>query len=475
MRVFKRTGEVRINEPAFRPGRTSRGREREGAEASHDATGFNEQSPSIGFKDVAGLDGVVQDLRDVVAYAADPERFAALGARPPTGILLFGPPGCGKTLVGRALAGEVGLPFYFVSATSFVERFVGLGASRIRELFDTAGRDSPCVVFIDEIDAIGRHRTEDAGDREFDHTLNQLLVGLDGFLTTQGVITIGATNRRELLDPALVRPGRFDRHIELGRPDRTGRLAILRLHAQSRPYAPEVDWARIAEATDDCSSAELAGMVNESALLAARNGQVVIERLDVEAALDRQLAGRLRSRSISTEHVDRRAAHEAGHTLLAMRLPHATPCVRPSIGACGPDVAVNPWTASQRTGVSSGPQLLAELIVLMGGRAAEELLVGSASTLSENDLSAARALAERIEQAGLVDADSPTSPRDLLDWAKKEADRQVMADRDALEAIAAALRVKSAVFIDELRSLAASGTRGQMSPPTSMPNRREDM
>ncbi|WP_019873384.1 AAA family ATPase [Sporichthya polymorpha] len=267
MRVFRRAPEVRSpNEEPLR---------------------FTDSASTYSFADVAGLDEVIAELRDIVDYLADPARFDLLGARAPTGILLHGEPGCGKTLLGRALAGEVGVPFYFVSATSFVERFVGLGASRVRELFDTAGADAPCIVFLDEIDAAGRRRSDGAGDREFDHTLNQLLVELDGFLGATGVVTLAATNRLELLDPALVRPGRFDRKIAVPLPGRNGRLAVLRLHAGARPCEPEVDWSQVADATAGRSPAELANLVNEAALLAARRRAVALAWADVEEALER--------------------------------------------------------------------------------------------------------------------------------------------------------------------------------------------
>lgn len=249
--------------------------------------GFADAESRTTFADVAGLDAIVEELRDVVDYLADPARFIRLDARPPRGILLHGAPGCGKTLLARALAGEVGVPFYFVSATSFVERFVGIGASRVREVFETAGADAPSIVFIDELDAAGRRRSAGDGDREFDHTLNQLLVELDGFLGATGVVTIAATNRPELLDPALIRPGRFDLKIEVPLPDAAGRLAVLTLHATTRPCAPDVDWAEVAAATQGRSPAELAGLVNDAALLAVRSRSDVVEREHVKLALDR--------------------------------------------------------------------------------------------------------------------------------------------------------------------------------------------
>lgn len=449
MRIFRQTTEARTHdESALKYGRVPAGDD----ETLSEGTGFEDRAPKLGFKDVAGLDGVIEDLRDVVAYVQDPGRYDALGARPPTGILLYGEPGCGKTLLARALAGEVGVPFYFVSATSFVERFVGLGASRIRELFQTASEDRPSIVFVDELDAVGRRRTEGT-EREFDHTLNQLLVELDGFLGASGVITIAATNRLELLDPALVRPGRFDRKIEICRPDRAGRDDVLRLYAAGRPVASDVDWEKVAEATDGCSPAEIASLVNEAALLAARNGSDTIEWSHVRAALDR-LVGGVTSMSVTSEDLDRRAVHEAGHALVALRLPSASPCIRSSIMACGRAPAAVAWAASHRQDVSTGPELLAELTVLMGGRAAEEAAMGTASTLAEGDVAAAAELAQRIEGAGLHSPDGrPATATELLSWAKQEAHQLIAADLDVVDSIAGLIRANHSFFYDEVRAL----------------------
>jgi cell division protease FtsH len=453
VRVFKRTREMRVpNESAFHLGRVSRAHGGN-AETFSEADGFDDRDPAVGFSDVAGLDSVIEDLRDVVGYVADPAKYESLGARAPTGILLYGDPGCGKTLVARALAGEVGVPFYFVSATSFVERFVGLGASRIRELFGDAGADSPCIVFIDELDAVGRQRSDHAGDREFDHTLNQLLVELDGFLSAPGVITIAATNRPELLDSALVRPGRFDRRIEIARPDCAGREAVLCLHAARRPCAPDIDWAKIAEATYGCSPAELAMLVNEAALLAARTGSEVIGWNHVKSALDRLIDGGLCSTLLSASDLDRRAAHQAGHVLLALRLPFATPCVRVTILSCGQAATGDAWAPSRSRDISTGPQLLAELVVLMGGRVAEGALPGSLSTLSEGDLATAAELADRIERVGLCTDGVPTEATELMAWAQREANRLVAAEPNAVAVIAAALRSNQSMFVDEIAAL----------------------
>ncbi|GAA0608073.1 hypothetical protein GCM10009547_07530 [Sporichthya brevicatena] len=267
MRVFRRSGEVRTRtEPPL---------------------GFTDHDSRTHFSDVAGLDHIVAELRDLVDYVSDPGRFERLNARPPRGILLHGEPGCGKTLLARALAAEINVPFYFVSATSFVERFVGLGASRVREVFENAAADAPCIVFLDELDAAGRRRSDGDGDREFDHTLNQLLVDLDGFFSAPGVVTLAATNRPELLDPALIRPGRFDRKIRVPLPDLDGRLAVLRLHAATRPGAADLDWATVAAKTEGRSPAELANLVNEAALLAVRARCEAVRWVHVELALER--------------------------------------------------------------------------------------------------------------------------------------------------------------------------------------------
>jgi cell division protease FtsH len=267
------------------------------------------------------------------------------------------------------------------------------------------------------------------------------------------VITIAATNRLELLDPALVRPGRFDRKIEICRPDRAGRDAVLRLYAAGRPIASDVDWEKVAEATDGCSPAEIASLVNEAALLAARNGNDTVGWNDVRAALDR-LVGGVTSMSATSADLDRRAVHEAGHALVALRLPDASPCVRSSIMACGRASAAVAWAASHRRNVSTAPELVAELTVLMAGRAAEEIMTGSASTLAEGDSAAAAELATRIEKAELHSPDgAPATATELLNWAKQEAHQLISADLDVIGSIAGLLRANKSFFYDEIRAL----------------------
>jgi AAA+ superfamily predicted ATPase len=299
---------------------------------------------TVTFSDVAGLDEAKAELRDVVEYLSHPQRFQNLGAQLPQGILLYGMPGCGKTLLARALAGETGVPFYFVSATSFVEKFVGLGAARVRQLFEAAKRDAPCIIFIDELDAVGRHRNADvSGEREFDHTLNQLLVELDGFAGASGVLILGATNRPELIDPALLRPGRFDRRIRVDRPDRDGREKILNLHAMHRPVSRRVDWGEVAANTAGLTAAELASIVNESCLLAARRHRDRVGPDDVEEAMARVLSGTHTAKLMGEEEKQLVSVHEAGHAVLSVLLRGVTPPPRVSIISRANAFGRSPW------------------------------------------------------------------------------------------------------------------------------------
>ena len=352
---------------------------------------------TVTFSDVAGLDEAKAELRDVVEFLSNPQRFQNLGATLPQGILLYGMPGCGKTLLARALAGETGVPFYFVSATSFVEKFVGLGAARVRQLFEAAKRDAPCIIFIDELDAVGRHRNADvSGEREFDHTLNQLLVELDGFVGASGVLLLAATNRPELIDPALLRPGRFDRRIRVDRPDRDGREKILNLHAMHRPVSRRVDWGEIANNTAGLTAAELASIVNESSLLAARRHRDRVGPDDVEEAMARVLSGTHTAKLMGDEEKQLVSVHEAGHAVLSVLLRGVTPPPRISIISRANAFGRSPWSSADDREVLTKRELMAQLIVLLGGRAAEMNVFGQPSTRSEDDLEHAASLSRRM-------------------------------------------------------------------------------
>jgi len=379
----------------------------------------------VTFADVAGLDEAIEELREIKEFLSDPQRFYALGAELPKGILLYGLPGCGKTLLARALAGETGVPFFFVSATSFVEKFVGLGAARVRQLFEAAKREAPSIIFIDELDAIGRFRSaEAAGDREFDHTLNQLLVELDGFSGSTGVLIVGATNRPELIDSALMRPGRFDRRIQVDRPDREGREKILELHAYRRPVSRRVDWSEVAGHTAGLSAAELANIVNEAALLAARRHRDRVAPEDVDEACSRVISGTRSAKLMTDEEKQLVAVHEAGHALLSILLRGVKPPARVSIVNRPGAFQRSPWSSPDDREVITKRELMAQLIVLLGGRAAEMNVFGQPSTRSEDDLENAAALARRM-----VERLAMTGRFELADH-NQDSKRPLTADED---------------------------------------------
>ena len=427
---------------------------------------------SVTFADVAGLEEAISELREVVDYLRDPHRFERLGAHMPKGVLLYGMPGCGKTLLARALAGETGVPFYFVSATSFVEKFVGLGAARVRQLFESAKASAPCIIFIDELDAIGRHRSSDTtGEREFDHTLNQLLVELDGFAGTGGVMIIGATNRPELIDGALLRPGRFDRRIQVDRPDRSGREKILRLHSDQRPVSRRVDWGEVAAHTAGLTAAELANIVNEACLLAARRHRDRVAPEDVDEAVSRVLAGTRSARLMSDDEKELVGVHEAGHALLSVLLRGVQPPSRVSIVNRGAAFGRSPWSTSDDREVLTKRELMAQLIVLMGGRAAEMQVFGQPSTRAEDDLEHAAAVARRMverlamtgrfELAGRKDeggrgndeGEGGKEVRELLEKAEQAA-RTILGDNsDDLRIIAETLVLKETLTAAELQDI----------------------
>ena len=455
-------------ETPFRVGTVDRSAKAQAA--GNDATGEHQ---TVTFADVAGLEEPIAELREVVEYLRDPARFRALGADMPRGVLLYGLPGCGKTLLARAVAGETGVPFYFVSATSFVEKFVGLGASRVRQLFEAAKRSAPCIVFIDELDAIGRHRASDSsGEREFDHTLNALLVELDGFSGASGVMIIGATNRPELIDAALMRPGRFDRRIQIERPDRDGREKILALHASRRPISRRVDWSEVAASTAGLSAAELASVVNESCLLAARRHRDRVTPEDVDEATSRVVGGTRSARLMSEEEKELVATHEAGHALLSVLLRGVEPPARVSIVSRGSAFGKSPWNSTGDREVLTKRELMAQLIVLLGGRAAEMNEFGQPSTRAEDDIEHAADLARRMveklamtgryELAGDTEKSGRSSDearsdklevRELLARAESAA-RGILNDNASdLRAIARTLTERETLSSDEIRAL----------------------
>ena len=357
--------------------------------------------PNVTFDDVAGAEEPKEELQEVVEFLQFPERFEALGARVPRGVLLVGPPGTGKTLLARAVAGEAAVPFFSISGSEFVEMFVGVGASRVRDLFDQAKRNTPCIVFIDEIDAVGRHRGAGlgGGHDEREQTLNQILVEMDGFETGSNVIILASTNRPDILDPALLRPGRFDRRVTLDNPDVKGREAILKVHVQGKPLAAEIDLTAIAKQTPGFSGADLANLVNESAILAARERRKSVEHQDFAESIDRVIAGPARkSRVISDRDKEVTAYHEAGHALVGHLLPSAEPVAKISIVSRGQMGGYTKSIPDEESYYMTLKQARARLATLMGGRAAEETVFGEEeiTTGAGNDIEQATQLARTI-------------------------------------------------------------------------------
>ena len=360
---------------------------------------FMGNSPQVSFSDVAGVEEAKEELQEVVEFLKYPERFLALGAKIPKGVLLVGPPGTGKTLLARAVAGEAGVPFFNISGSEFVEMFVGVGASRVRDLFDQAKRNSPCIVFVDEIDAVGRHRGAGlgGGHDEREQTLNQILVEMDGFDTSTNVIVLAATNRPDILDPALLRPGRFDRRVVLDNPDLRGRRQILDVHSKGKPLEEEADLERVARQTVGFSGADLANLVNESAILAARRAKKMIGNSEFAEAIDRIIAGPARrSRVISEREKEMTAYHEAGHALVAHLLPNADPVAKVTIVARGQTGGFTKTVPEEDRTLVTRNQLEARLAMAMGGRAAEELVFSQFTTGASNDLEQATSIARQM-------------------------------------------------------------------------------
>jgi cell division protease FtsH len=381
---------------------------------------FAESDTKVSFADAAGIDEAKEELREVVEFLSTPEKFQKLGGRIPKGVLLVGPPGTGKTLLARAVAGEAKVPFFSISGSEFVEMFVGVGAARVRDLFSQAADQSPCIIFIDELDALGKARGMNVmgGHDEREQTLNQLLVEMDGFETNKGVIIMAATNRPEILDPALLRPGRLDRQVLVDRPDINGREAILKIHSKNVVLGPEVELRKIAGRTPGFVGADLANIINEAALLAARNDKETVELADFDEAIDRVVAGlQKKNRVMNAQEKEIVAFHESGHAIVAESVEHADPVHKISIIPRG--IAALGYTQQQPTEdryLMTRSELLDRLAVLLGGRVAEELVFNEISTGAQNDLQRASDIARSMvteygmSNLGLVSYERPRQP-----------------------------------------------------------------
>jgi len=399
---------------------------------------FTGDQPTVTFEDVAGVEEAKEELEEVVEFLREPEKFISLGARIPKGVLLVGPPGTGKTLLAKAVSGEAGVPFFSISGSEFVEMFVGVGASRVRDLFDQAKRHSPCIVFVDEIDAVGRQRGAGLGGShdEREQTLNQMLVEMDGFDTDTNVIIVAATNRPDILDPALLRPGRFDRRVILDRPDMRGREAILGVHIKGKPLAPDVDLGVLARSTPGFVGADLENLVNEGAILAARRNKKMIGQPELEEAIERVIAGPERkSRLISEEEKRIVAYHEAGHAVVMNALPEADPVHKVSIIARGMAGGYTLALPEEDRTLMPRKKLIADMIGLLGGRAAEELVFDDITSGASNDLERVTRMARAmVTRLGMSDSLGP------LVYGQKEEliflGREISEQRDYSEAVA---------------------------------------
>ena len=375
---------------------------------------LGKETPKVTFKDVAGIDEAEEEVEEIIEFLKSPAKFKKLGAKIPRGVLLYGPPGAGKTLLARAIAGEAGVPFFSISGSDFVEMFVGVGASRVRDLFKQAKANAPCIIFMDEIDAVGRHRGAGlgGGHDEREQTLNQLLVEMDGFDQNIGIIMIAATNRPDILDPALLRPGRFDRRIVIDRPDILGREDILKVHARGKPWAKDVDIKVIARRTPGFVGSDLANLVNEAALLASRKNKKEIGMEELEAAIDRVIAGPERkSRLISEKEKEIIAYHESGHALVAKLLPNCDPVHKVSIIPRGnATLGYTLQLPTQDRYLISKLELMDKLSVLLGGRVAEDIVFKDVTTGAQNDLERATKLARQmVTEYGMSDTIGPVT------------------------------------------------------------------
>jgi len=399
---------------------------------------FTGDQPSVTFLDVAGVEEAKEELEEVVEFLREPEKFISLGARIPKGVLLVGPPGTGKTLLAKAVSGEAGVPFFSISGSEFVEMFVGVGASRVRDLFDQAKRHSPCIVFVDEIDAVGRQRGAGLGGShdEREQTLNQMLVEMDGFDTDTNVIIMAATNRPDILDPALLRPGRFDRRVVLDRPDMRGREAILKVHVKGKPLSPEANLSVLARSTPGFVGADLENLINEAAILAARRNKKMIEQPELEEAIERVIAGpERRSRLISEEEKRIVAFHEAGHAIVGHVLPNTDPIQKVTIVARGMAGGYTMALPTEDRTLMSRGKFLDDLAFTLGGRAAEELVFNDITSGASNDLERVTRMARSmVTRLGMSEELGP------MVYGQKEEliflGREISEQRDYSEAVA---------------------------------------
>ncbi len=446
--------------------------------------------PQTTFADVAGAAEAVEELEEIKEFLQDPEKFKAVGAKIPKGVLLYGPPGTGKTLLARAVAGEAGVPFYSISGSDFVEMFVGVGASRVRDLFEQAKANAPAIIFMDEIDAVGRHRGAGmgGGHDEREQTLNQMLVEMDGFDVSGGVIMIAATNRPDILDPALLRPGRFDRQIAVERPDLKGRYEILKVHAKGKPFCEDVEMMNVARRTPGFTGADLANVLNEAALLTAREGASEITNVIMDEAIDRVMAGpQKRTRAMDHEERLITAYHEAGHALVAAALPGNDPVHKITIMPRGRALGYTMVLPDQEKYSTTRSQMLNQLAYMLGGRAAEELIFHDPTTGASNDIEKATAVARAmVMQYGMTErlgaikygqeqgevfmgrdmghtrdfseevaAAIDEEVRAFIETAHQEAYDLLVANRDALDAIVVALMERETLQKEEIAEIFA--------------------
>ncbi len=452
------------------------------------ATLVTPDTPTVTFDDVAGVDEAVEELQEIKEFLETPAKFQAVGAKIPKGVLLYGAPGTGKTLLARAVAGEAGVPFFSISGSDFVEMFVGVGASRVRDLFEQAKKNSPAIIFVDEIDAVGRHRGAGlgGGHDEREQTLNQMLVEMDGFDIHTNVILIAATNRPDILDPALLRPGRFDRQVPVDAPDLKGRLHILEVHAKGKPISPDVNLEAIARRTPGFTGADLANVLNEAALLTARRDRKLLDSSALDEAIDRVIAGPQKRTRVMNDHDKRVTAyHEAGHALVAASMRHTDPVTKVTILPRGRALGYTMVMPVEDRYSKSRNQLLDSLAYAMGGRTAEELIFGDPSTGASNDISQATETARQMvtefgmsarvgvvrlssgsgevflgrdvghnrdyseEVAAVIDAEV----RALMDNASREAQKALRSNKKVLDALALELLEKETLLQDELEVL----------------------